>query len=280
MPDAANAPWGCYTLANDLVLDWTLALLASLRRFAPDLPVVVIPFDDRQAELTGHIDRFGHRYLESPEIGRLHELGRRLYPADDFSARGFRKLAAFSGPFERFLFLDTDVLALGPLDDLLEAIATAPADLVYFDTDVEQVFRPGPLRRALESRHELVGFNAGLFASRSGLLDSDRLASCLTDLDTDWTADLVPNAEQPFLNLYSLRAGWRLARASEIVPDACSTCWAAAGRLEFDGYSYRLRSSGRWDEGRRMRFAHWAGFRLAPEMPNRPTWSEFRATAT
>lgn len=278
MPHAVGNSWGCFTLANDLVLDWTLALLASLRQFAPDLPLVVIPFDDRQAALSGHVDRFGHRYLESPEVDRMHELGRRFYPSDDFSARGFRKLAAFSGPFDRFLFLDTDVLALGPLEDLLEAIASAPADLVYFDTDVEQVFRPGPLRRALESRHELVGFNAGLFASRQGLLDADRLADCLSDLSSDWSNELVPNAEQPFLNLYALRAGWRRARASELVRDTCSTCWAAAGRLEFDGHAYRLRDSGRWDEGRRMRFAHWAGFRLAPEMPNRPTWSEFRAT--
>jgi hypothetical protein len=279
MPAADRAPWGCYTLANDLVLDWALALLASLRRFAPDLPVAVIPFDDRQVALASHLDRLGHRYLESAEIDRFHELGRRFYPADEFSARGFRKLAAFSGPFERFVFLDTDVLALGPLDDLLAAITTETVDLVYFDTDVEQVFGPGPLRRTLEARSELAGFNAGLFASRHGLLDADRLASRLSDLGSDWTDELVPNAEQPFLNLYSIRAGWRVARASDLVPDSCSTCWAAAGRLEFDGSSYRLRDSGRWDEGRRMRFAHWAGFRLAPEMPNRPTWSEFRAAA-
>jgi hypothetical protein len=268
--------WGCFALANDLVLDWTLALLDSLRRFAPTLPVRVIPYDDRQSELAIALDLRGHAYLESPEIESLHRIGSRFYPYDDFSARGFRKLAAFSGPFERFLFLDSDVVALGPLGELLEAIERTDSDLVYFDTDLDQVFRPGPDRRRLESAHELHGFNAGLFASRRGLLTAESLGSRLADLDASWTEWLVPNAEQPLLNLYAVRSGWRCSRASEHVPDTCSTCWAAAGELEFDGTCHRLRGTDRWDEGRRMPFAHWAGFRLDRSMPNWRIWAGFR----
>ena len=44
----AGPRWGAYCLANDAVLDWTLALLASLRRFAPRLELRVIPYDERQ----------------------------------------------------------------------------------------------------------------------------------------------------------------------------------------------------------------------------------------
>mgnify|MGYP006381690867 CR=1 FL=1 len=43
--------WGVYCLANDLVLDWALALFESLREFAPELPLLVIPYDERQVEL-------------------------------------------------------------------------------------------------------------------------------------------------------------------------------------------------------------------------------------
>jgi hypothetical protein len=51
------------------------------------------------------------------------------------------------------------------------------------------------------------------------------------------------------------------------------------GRLEPDGDGWRLRDSGRWDEGWRFRLAHWAGYKLGGEMPNREVWESFRARA-
>ena len=89
----------------------------------------------------------------------------------------------------------------------------------------------------------------------------------------------MPNAEQPFFNLSADRARLELRSAHELLPDVCSTCWASVGRLEFDGEVYRLRDSGRWDEGWRMLAAHWAGHRLGPAMPNRDVWESFRAAA-
>ena len=38
---------GVYTLANDPMYDWLVAFLESMREHEPDLPIVVIPFDDR-----------------------------------------------------------------------------------------------------------------------------------------------------------------------------------------------------------------------------------------
>jgi hypothetical protein len=273
------ADWGIYTLANDAVLDWVLALLESLRRYAPGIPVRVIPYDERQGELDRRLAARGHARLEHDEIERLGRLGRRFYPHDEFAARGFRKLAAFSGPFERFLFLDSDVVALGPLAPLLRAAERSTADLVHFDTDPEQVYRPGPLRDEIAAAGRAVGFNAGLFAARRGLLDADVLGRVLDDLGEDWTTSLVANAEQPFLNLFAARRGWTLAAASELLPGTCSTCWPAVGRIEPDGEIHRLRDSGRWDEGWPILFAHWAGIRLAPTMANREVWERFRNAA-
>lgn len=278
-PDPAPG-WGIYTLANDAVLDWVLALLESLRRYAPGIPVRVIPYDERQGELDRRLAARGHARFEHDEVERLGRLGRRFYPGDEFAARGFRKLAAFSGPFERFLFLDSDVVALGPLAPLLAAIERSPADLVHFDTDPEQVFRPGALRDELAAAGRGVGFNAGLFAARRGLLDAEAMERELDDLGADWATRLVPNAEQPFLNLFAARRGWTLAGASELLPGTCSTCWPQVGRIEPDGEIHRLRDSGRWDEGWPMLFAHWAGIRLAPSMPNRGVWERFREAAT
>jgi hypothetical protein len=276
---ATEPSWGAFCLGNDAVLDWLLALFASLEEFAPELPLLVVPYDDRQSRLARELASRGHGYFDHPEVEALHRIGRRFYPDDEFLARGFRKLAAFSGPFERFFVLDADVLVLSPLDDLRRAISDSEADLVHFDTDPDQVYRPGPLREALVAAGRGRGFNAGLFAGRRGALDARRLDAALADLGPGWRSELVPNAEQPFLNLYAERAGLALAGAHELVPDSCSTCWPAVGRLEFDGACWRLRDSGRWDEGWRFRFAHWAGFRLSPGMPNRDVWELYRRRA-
>jgi hypothetical protein len=275
----APSRWGIYCLANDLVLEWALALLESLREFAPGLPLLVIPYDERQEELARRLSAAGHCHFEHPEVEALHRLGRRFYPDDEFAARGFRKLAAFSGPFERFFLLDSDVVALAPLAELVAAVERRDPDLVHFDTDPDQVYRPGPLRDALVATGRGRGFNAGLLVGRRGLLDAARMTETLADLPADWPQLLVPNAEQPFLNLYADRHGLSLAAAHELVGDACSTCWPAVGRLERAGAVWRLRDSGRWDEGWRFLFAHWAGHRLSPAMPNRAVWESFRQRA-
>lgn len=273
---ATSGRAGIFTLANDGVLDSALALFASLERFAPGVPVRVIPYDDRQDRLAPVVQEFGHAYFDSPEVEALHQLGKTFYPGQDFAARGFRKLAAFGGPFERFLFVDSDVVALSPMAPLFEAIESAQADLVHFDTDLDQVYRAGPLRDRLVARGAR-GFNAGLFAGRRGALSAERLRETLRTLAPDWQAQLVPNAEQPFLNYYAESAALAVRAAHELLADRCSTCWPAVGRIEFDGTAYRLRDSGRWDEGWQMFFAHWAGFPLGPDMPNRALFEEFHA---
>jgi len=270
--------WGAFCLANDAVLDWVLPLAESLRTYAPDLPLLFIPFDARTKQLERLADLYGYGLFDHPEIDRCGEVGRLLYPESEFDARGFRKLAAFQGPFERFLSLDSDVLLLGPLSDLRSAVERSDLDLLFFDTDVEQVHRGGPWRDE-RARRGVRSFNAGLFAARRGLLDAERLSEQLGELPGDWRSVLVPNAEQPFLNFFAEERGWRIAGAHEIVADTCSTCWAAAGRLvEYPG-GFRLSAPGRWDDGWRIRFAHWAGNRLSPSMPNRDVHDEFRYRA-
>jgi hypothetical protein len=275
----ATGRWGIYCLGNDAVIDWLLALFESLVEFAPQMPVFIIPYDERQSRLGAEAARRGFRYFDHPEVELLHRVGRSFYRDDDFAARGFRKLAAFSGPFEHFFFLDSDVLVLAPLQELCAAIEGQGLDVVHFDTDVDQVYRPGRMRSALEASGRGRGFNAGLFAGRRGALDAARMKATLADLGPEWRTDLVPNAEQPFFNLYADRVGLRLAFGHELVPDICSTCWPAVGRLEQGASGWRLRDSGRWDEGWRFQFAHWAGFELSSEMPNRSLWEVYSARA-
>lgn len=270
---------GIFTLANDVVFDSALALFESLRTFASSIPVFVIPYDERQDRLAKAVRAYGYDYFNSSVTDRLHDLGRAFYPDQDFAARGFRKLAAFEGPFEHFLFLDSDVIALSPVSELLDAFLASRCDLLHFDTDISQVYRPGPLRDRAAALGA-AGFNAGLFAGRRNALTAGALEECLRGLPADWTRELVPNAEQPFLNFFFDSAGLRSLSAHSLLPDYCSTCWPAVGRISCEGGAYRLRDSNRWDEGWRLFFAHWAGFPLGPAMPNWGIFADFHRRAS
>lgn len=267
-PYAGAARWGAFCLCNDGVVDWALALFESLRTFEPELELRLIPFDDRVDRVRAAAGRYGYALFETPEIEALDALGRRFYPGDDFAARGFRKLAAFQGPFDYFFSFDSDVAVLGPLAPLCRRIEARRPDLVHFDTDLDQVYRPGELREAMVARGDARGFNAGLFAARRSWLSAASLAAALDDLGSDWRARLVPNAEQPFLNLYADRTGAAKVAAHELLPQFCSTCWPNVGRFACESDGYRLRDSGRWDEGRLLFAAHWAGSGLSERIPN------------
>jgi hypothetical protein len=51
------------------------------------------------------------------------------------------------------------------------------------------------------------------------------------------------------------------------------------GRFRPDGAGYRLDSPERWDHGRRLFFAPWAGFPCDESMPNRHLHDRFVARA-
>ena len=73
--------WGVYCLANDLVLEWALALFESLREFAPGLPLMVVPYDERQDALGRRLAvkrRALYRHPSDAGGERIHPLGRQF----------------------------------------------------------------------------------------------------------------------------------------------------------------------------------------------------------
>lgn len=272
--------WAIVTLANDAVFDWAVALLASLARYAPGRTVRVIPYDSRLERLGTAMAALGNAEVWTPPaLEAWDALAVRAYPDEPAAARVFRKLASFQAPTERFIFLDADSVALAPLDELFAAIESSDADFVHFDTDIEQVYLPSSWREAMREQGRAIGFNSGLFAGRSGTLAPAHLESAIRSLPGPWREYLVPFAEQAFLNLAVDHAGLSLRGAWELLGGVCSTCWPAVGRLDEEQGVFRLRESGRWDEGWRFLFAHWAGYQLSEAIPNHSVWAGFRALA-
>jgi hypothetical protein len=256
-----------YCLANDVVAEWLLAMLSSVRTVEPDLEILIIPFDGHIKHIRKIADRFRCSIYDAPELDRLDEIGKDFYPSNPIAAHTFRKFAMFSGPLDRFIFLDADVVVFSPLRPLLELGTNH--EIVYFDTDFDQVYRAGVWRDALEANGAR-GFNTGSLISSRGILDLDIFVRFAEESRTLRDQFVTHTMEQPFLNYCADALKLDLARADELDPRLGPT---------YAAYPVRVGDTGWTIDGKPTPFIHWAGIGLSPLMPNAAVYTRFRRVA-
>ncbi|UOM36759.1 hypothetical protein [Acuticoccus sp. I52.16.1] len=257
--------------ANDAVLSWTLPFLTSLRAHNPDIPLALIPFD---ADCEGVLDlagRFGFTVFEDESFGRLEAIGARLELGhSSYGPHWFRRYAAFWGPFERFAYLDARQVILGDLTAFVEATATFGIDLAYYDTELDQVYAPGPMRTRFLREGGARGFNSGRWASRRGLFTVDDFET-LVEAQMTVRSELNPrNTDQAFINHACDAHGVRMVKISDLLGDTVSSGWARQkGRPYRDEEGvWRLWDHGGNDHRKRLLLMHWAGYQAGDLLPN------------
>jgi hypothetical protein len=259
-----------YCLANDRHLEWFIAFCESLRVHEPLRRLLVIPFDANVTRLAALSDRYQFTMFWSPVLADLDELGKRLWPSTPTAAQTLRKLAAFWGPAERFLYLDADVVVLRPLDALFQSFDPTTHSLVHCGSRVEQTYKPGHPRESMLATNPATGVQTGAFLSKRDALrlaDLDDVAREAIDV-RDSFADTY---EQPFISYWVDLQRIDTAYFHEVCPTvACGWAGAEMNWTE-DGLE-------RVVEGipRLVAFIHWAGFPLSPRMPYRNEFLYYR----
>ncbi len=130
--------FGIYTLANDVVYDQLVALLNSIEvNVSQDIPVCVIPYDDRLRLVKQEITSRPNVTLFDNEssIKRWDDFAQQVWyahprtrentqPSIQWNQKNnlFRKMCAFDGEFEKFVFYDADSLAMSKLDKILDKL--------------------------------------------------------------------------------------------------------------------------------------------------------------
>lgn len=269
--------YGIYCLANDRVLEFTAAFFESLRTVGSDLPLIVIPFDERCARLRAVASGLDCTFLPEDELRRYDRLGQR-FCSDPGCFGMFRKLAVFEGPFDEFAYFDTDLVVLVDPAQLLAAFSTSRAEIVYTDRDPAEVYPPGPLRASMIERYDSPCFNAGFFLSRRGVFE-------WADLDAvgrgaaQARLDLAYRDDQTFLNYCVDVCGVTATELSELLPGFTRRQWAARSGISWDGRTAVMADPAEPDAGCRFPFVHWAGFDVSPGMPRRDIFETFRRRA-
>ncbi|MDI3423359.1 glycosyltransferase family protein [Streptomyces luteolus] len=195
---------GVYFVANDRVVELVTVFLNSFRRTNPDIPLRLIPFD----ETYGQIAALGERYKftvwnDEPLLARCDEISLSFH---ERRTGHFRKLAAWEGEFDEFLYIDSDTAILRNIDFVFDHLAehafvTATSHLPG-RAWLESVKTSGKLTE----KQYAYAANTGFVASRKGALTRAGIAAALPA-----ARELKPHMklgyEQPFLNYLMVTSG-------------------------------------------------------------------------
>ena len=264
---------GIICLANETVSSTELtALCNSVRIHDPGRHLTVIPYDSRMDETRKVLDHFGFDLFADETVRRMEALGRRYWPAAGSRAHNMKKLCAFWGPYERFLLVDADMVLLRSAEPYFEAFRDSGADFMYFRPDIENVYRPGPVREMMIERYDTAAFNGGTYLGRRGALTPDRVEE-LERESRPLRDGFVDNLEQSFIN-FCVDAGGLHKVDGQTVP------YVVAGALmnvEREDDEYVLRDHRvPEEEGRPLGMMHWAGYATGPYMPYRRMFLDYR----
>ncbi|MFE1548236.1 hypothetical protein [Streptomyces sp. NPDC058718] len=210
---------GVYFVANDSVLELVIAFLNSFRRSNPNIALCLIPFDDDIEDILALRSRYDFSVWDDAAVlRRCDEISLSFHE----STKGhFRKLAAWEGEFEEFLYIDSDTAVLRDVEfvfDHLDAfgfvVATSHVPGRAWKETVRTSGKLAPEQYAYAA-------NTGFVASRKGALTLSGITESLPAA-RELTPHMKLGYEQPFLNYLMVTSGLpytSLRRLSETTGD-------------------------------------------------------------
>ncbi|OUC13046.1 MAG: methionine synthase [Alkalinema sp. CACIAM 70d] len=269
---------GIYITANDKVTDHAIALLNSIRLYDTETPIVLIPYDDNYQNIAALLNqRFGVTVYEDLEL--IDRLSRRLHETfgGNFFARPnqFRKQACWFGPFEEFLYIDTDIVVFEKIVDNLNYLQDY--DFLCCDYQhrggIKNVFSEAVLTQGIFTEQDLQDlFNGGWWASKKGVIQEKDLLETFAECaqHPEFFDFSQKTSDQPIINYMILR---RVAKRFNVVRREGGAPGSWAGSPQFV-----LNNDRPFDPtcNQPLQYLHWAGIRIQPGCPYWDLWAKHR----
>ncbi len=267
---------GVYIVANDRVGENAIALLSSLRLHDPDIPIFLIPFNDDHKVVAQRLaDMYGVQLF--PDLAFLSELTAqigKIFPRDFLALPNkMRKLAAWFGPLNEFLYIDTDILFFTPVADTLAYLDHA--DFIWCDyhykRGLEDVFSEVvPAQNIFDAKALEDVFNSGLWGSRKSALSLEQLHAVLEDCAAhrEYFDFSSGTTDQPIMNYLVLKTMGRRLNIVKANPGEPGS-WGGSPHFE-------RRGDVLFDGDRPLRYLHWAGTPMRAGGPYRDLWTHYR----
>ena len=260
-------------MANDVVLEWLIAAVSSVRAKGCTLPICIIPYDERIERTRAFAKRVGSEILNPDAFAEWDALAREFVQGS--TRNMFRKFACFGGVFENFMYADVDIVALMNWDEILQSYIGHENEFWYFGLSRDEVYKPGAFLNELRARGRGNCFNAGGFVASRDVLSSERVHALAREA-RGHIADLIPeNGDQSFLNYCIDHIDNPVRPTADVIPNLYDWNWAASeylGRKDF----FTIADEAGVFGGKRFPFVHWAGFSLRSYMPQRELFVKYR----
>jgi hypothetical protein len=269
---------GIYITANDKVMDQAIALLNSIRTYDSDTPVMLIPYDDRYQTVGDRLQRdYGVQVY--PDLEFIDRLSNRLQQifGDEFFARPnqFRKQACWFGPFDEFLYIDTDIVVFEKIIDNLDYFSDH--DFLCCDYQhlggITNIFTEEVIKQQVFTAAELQDmFNCGWWAAKKELITEqdlyDTFAECAAH--PEYFDFSQKTSDQPIINYMILK---RIKRRFNLVrrPGGAPGSWAGSPHFQREGDKLMDPKL-----GQPLQYLHWAGIRIQPGCPYWDIWEHYR----
>ncbi|WP_293334904.1 Npun_R2821/Npun_R2822 family protein [Microcoleus sp. CAWBG58] len=268
---------GIYIVANDKVMESAIALLASIRLYNSQVPVFLIPFDDNYLQVAAALSSLYEVQLY-PNLGFVEQFTRQIGEIfdRDFLAlpNKMRKLCAWFGPLDEFLYIDTDIIVFEDIAANLNKLSEVDffcCDYHHLGEKLRNVFSPVVKEKNIFTDSQLQDvFNSGFWASRKGTITESQMYEILRECSQHREYfDFAQNVtDQPILNYMILKLivkRWNLVNDSPAEPGS----WAGSTH-------FQERDCVLYDKGKRLKYIHWAGIPIKSGSPYWKLWRHYR----
>lgn len=269
---------GIYILANDVVFDQLVALLNSLEvNGAKDIPVCIIPYDDKLNKVRSYISPLNNITLfeNSASIDFWEDFATQVWTSHQkaqqvWQAKGWqpvhclgmhRKFCCFDGHFDKFVYFDCDTLLMGSLDCIYQKLDEFDwvANDFQYKSDLNYVFDLSseklPQIFNIETWQSQI-FCAGWFASKKSILNRTNSAKLLEKLTSGESEILsLRGTDQPLFNYLVARSGISFYNFAYRQPEQVTgNHWSS----QFDIIDFVL-----YDRGKRLTYLHYMSISAA-----------------
>jgi len=268
---------GAYVLANDKVYEWTVAFLESFREHNPDLPLHLIPFDERCDRISCLRSTYQFQFFRHDSFDVLESIGEQLeLGVTPIGPHWFRRFASFWGPLDEFIYLDCRMVVLADVAPLTGALEAYDCDFLHFEGGLDQVYDPGPVRTKLVVEQQAQGFNSGRWITKKGTFSPKEMKEAAAELVQHRDQMNRRNTDQFFLNYLVHTSDVRYASVHDLMPEVSRLTWPRIpGTIYRDDGQYRVWSYGRPEHDTRVVLMHWAGIGRSPGMERRWLFRRF-----
>jgi hypothetical protein len=260
---------GMYFLANDKVFDLAVAYLNSVRAHNPSIPLCLIPYDDATSRIRALAAHYNFIVIEDQALLSWCDEISLEFHEHSCGGRGmYRKLAAWFGPFDEFLYIDLDAVVLRSVEEVFPLLQ---------DFDVVTSYSNDPNSRkfvwldSIAPNGDLTQQQIDYAANMGSILSSRRL------LTRDIVNSLVPGAkrlaphmelrcfDQPFHNYLAVKTtnrytSLRCLNQTQGGRRWPEECWPGDDKWEL-GVDGKATYNG---ESRDVLHVHWSGV-MAPQ---------------